>query len=111
MAGSLAFSSCASITPVTHERQTPSFDGNTANSGIISIGADGSLEITSYKREEYNSLVEAYGKGLHPPLQKDFGITPLENGNFQMTDQAAEKLRVLYLMEAQDDLKKKVGTP
>jgi hypothetical protein len=82
---SFLLASCATITPDKVEDSTASFDSTTPvnydnlNSGIIGFTEDGSLIITTFGVERYNSLIEQYKlrfkefKGVE--LKKNDGIS------------------------------------
>ena len=83
---------CAHVTPVLDEPAVASFDGNDLNSGIVkqNVGKDGkpsSYEITGDARGRYNQWLAYYRKEYGVPA--DYGVTPMPNGNYDMTLQAA----------------------
>lgn len=93
----IALNGCAHVTPVTEERSTVGFTGNDQDGGIRDLLPDGSLEVAPWKRDQYNRYIALYGKKLIPKPPKDFGVAPLENGNYSMTKQAAEVFYALIL--------------
>lgn len=82
--------SCAHTTPIINERETIAYDGNDQNGGLIQDFDDGSTEITPAARDRYNSLILSQEGLIKYTRAKDFGITPLPNGNFRITAEAQE---------------------
>lgn len=79
------------MTPVVHDRETIAFSGNDETAGILGFNDDGSLKIDASGRERYNSLIERFGGDTIPKTEKDFGCTPREDGNFDLTLEGAER--------------------
>lgn len=96
---------CANVTPVTRERETVAFDGNEQNGGWVRFLPNGSAEITPSKRDLYNWLIYSHGSKAQPPVERDFGIKKLDNGNFEMTLQAAETYYDLKLMAERERIR------
>lgn len=96
---------CANVTPVVDSRKTVSFSGNDQNAGIVAQWGDGSLEITPTKLDQYNSMIDLYGKKTVPVTEKNFGIKPLANGNYNMTAEAAERFYNLFLIRDRERIK------
>lgn len=75
----LFLAGCAhdTIRPTAPVSQTASYDSSVADSGIISMEADGFL-VTAHFRDRYNAMVELYGNEPEfiPALTKDRGLTP-----------------------------------
>lgn len=89
---SLFILTSCSITPVVIERQTIAYDEKGQTAGIIQDFGDQerSSEITPSARDRYNNLILSQ-EGLTSYLSKrDFGITPLPNGNYKITGQGKE---------------------
>lgn len=108
----LLLSGCAHVTPVLNDPEQPSFDGNEQNSGFVKQntldGRPSSYEITADARDRYNRWIATkYGKRLAIP--QDFGITPMDNGNYDLTMQGAMywKQMILDWQREQND---KAGT-
>lgn len=95
----ICLASCSSITPIPHERETISFDGNDENSGIIGFLPNGSLEVTRNKRDYFVSLVRKLGSEIQPPVSKDYDLKEISTGSYEMTGQDAETLKKLMLAE------------
>lgn len=92
--------SCGSLTPTVREPQSPSYDGNSATSGIIGFMPDGSLEISKNGRDRFNGLVDKFGGRFMPPLARDYGIEATDHGTFSMTLEAGDKwLRMSEMMQ------------
>lgn len=96
--GAICLSSCASVTPNTNERGTVSYDGNDQTAGVLGFNEDGSLTITKSGRDRYNALVEKFGGDTTPKTSKDFGIKALEDGNYSLTLEGAERWHLMNLM-------------
>lgn len=99
-------SGCAStrITPVATDRTTVPFDGNEQTAGIIRDFPDHSSEITPSARARYNGLIGHYGSIFSPPINGDFGLTPMPNGNWNITAEGKEKWYAMKL--ERDDVTK-----
>lgn len=82
--------SCA-ITPSVTERETVNYDQNSETAGIIQYLPTGELEINISALARYNDYIAKYGTMFVPNLDHDFGITPLENGNYSLTKEGQEK--------------------
>lgn len=80
---------CA-VTPIANERTTISFDGNEPNGGIIRNFEDHSSEITPSARDRYNNLILSQDGFLTYTTKRDFGVTPLPNGNYRITAEGKE---------------------
>lgn len=100
----LGITSCMHVTPVVNESKTIAFDGNEQNAGIINFRDDGSLEITTRARDKYNALIEVYGSYLL--INTDYGVTPLDNGNYEMTKEACEDWFKMKLKEEKERIDK-----
>ena len=98
------FSACANITPVVNERETVAYDGNDQTAGIIQDFEDHSSEITPNARDRYNDLIWEREGMLKFSEKKDFGIAPMDNGNFRITAQGKEYWYSLKL-DKEGDLK------
>ncbi len=111
----ILLSSCA-ITPKTDTPTEASFDGNSQTSGIVSqlteIGEDGKEHatggyiITSSARDRYNSYIARNGSSFNPPMTKDFGIKPRDDGNFEITKEGARKWYQMILEEENNKIHK-----
>jgi len=88
------------VTPEANERDTISFVNNVEDAGIIGFLPDGSLEITIHARDRYNAFVSQYGGRFTPPILKDYGVKPLENGNYSITLEACELWKQMILISA-----------
>lgn len=94
----LSLSAC-SVTPVTHDRQTIAYDGNDQTAGILGFNEVGGLTISPGGRERYDSLIERFGRDTQPETKKDFGITPREDGNYDLTAEGAERWKKMKIIE------------
>ena len=74
----LALVICAScsgtIAPKENTPKAVAYIGNSQNAGVLGFEPDGSVIITSAKRDEYNSLIDSYGTRFTPPLAHDAGL-------------------------------------
>lgn len=82
--------SCANITPIVNERETIPYSGNDQNGGIIQDFEDYSSEITPEARNRYNDLILSQEGIIDYLKKKDFGITGMANGNFNITAEGKE---------------------
>lgn len=78
------------MTPKVHERETIAYEGNSETAGILDFNEDGSLIISEEALARYNSLIERYGYDKGRSIEKDFGVSKLENGTYSLTLEAAE---------------------
>lgn len=99
-----SLSSGCSVTPIIEERSTIPFNENEVNGGIIRDFEDYSAEIAPYKRDQYNDRILKHEGILKYPFKKDFGVTPMENGNYRITAEAREYW--YYMVLEDEDLTK-----
>lgn len=90
LAVSLLCATGCAVTPVVNERETIAYEGGEKNAGILQDFEDHSSEITPNARDRYNNLI-LKEKGLAEYFKrKDFGISPMGDGNFRITAEAKE---------------------
>ncbi len=99
LSAAICLSSCT--TPIPNEKETISYDGNVANSGVLGFMSDGSLEITPSAKEGYQSLCRKFGNDLNPPIGENYGLNTSE-GHVSITLQAVEKWKKMMLMEERE---------
>lgn len=77
------------VVPKIAEPEYASWDGTAQNSGILSLGKDGTARVTQGVRDRFDFLV-ASGKGTvtAPPLKLDDGLTKNADGSWTMTAQS-----------------------
>jgi hypothetical protein len=88
---------CGTVTPGRVEAERASYDGGAATSGVVEVvrnagGAVSGWVVTPRARDRYNALVEKYGALMwSPPVGRDYGVAPYDNGLYLMTDEAMAK--------------------
>lgn len=92
-----SLSSC-SLTPTVTEPTSASYDGNDATSGVVAFLPDGSLEISERGREHYNALIGRYGSRMTVPIKQDFGVKPLDTGDYSLTLEGADYWHRMSMM-------------
>ncbi len=93
-------------TPVPHERETTEYSGNDETAGILGFLGDGSLEISDSALASYNSYIGRQGRNLLPPIESNYGITPLESGSYSMSKEAFQKWKKMELLEERERINK-----
>ncbi len=75
----LVASGCAqhSVAPKENQPTQIAFSGNQQNAGVLGWADDGGSAINSAKRDEYNALIDLYGKQFAPPLKHDDGVAAI----------------------------------
>lgn len=91
----LVLAGCA-LTPKPATSNTPSWDGNTQNSGISEFLDDGVI-VSATDRDIYNILIKMYGDEMIPPIKKDYGMVEMPDGKWKMTYEAISKWNMLKL--------------
>ncbi len=81
----------------------PSFEGNCATSGVLSVvrdreGRSCGWIVSARARARYNALIEKYGTLWTPPIRPDHGVSDLGNGFFLMTNEAMEKFALMSVV-------------
>lgn len=79
---------CTTVIPQTVTSSQASFDGQEQNSGFVGYAPDGRMIVTEYWRDRYNALIEHYAGRMTVPPKPDFGLTPMPNGQWLVTNQA-----------------------
>jgi hypothetical protein len=86
----LALSGCWTVTHQATQASVASFDGNDANSGLVSWNANGSANVTQGCHDRFVWLQQHYGARFIPPLLPNIGLSPGTNGTPWIID--AERL-------------------
>ncbi len=77
---------CSTVTPKQVRSESPSYDGNDQNSGIIVSTKDGFL-VTPRFHIRYNALIEVYGRDFTPPLHEEEGIAKVDANTYLIDKQ------------------------
>lgn len=78
---------CSTVAPKVVKDRQASFDGNTQNSGLIEILANGNAVVTAHWRDRYNAFIDRYGASYQIKMH-DFGLTQYGADTWQATKQA-----------------------
>jgi hypothetical protein len=70
------------IRPKPITAATPSYDGNSQNSGFIAFDAAGSGILTQHGKDRYDVLMRKYGRRFNPAVSPGAGITPTATNTF-----------------------------
>lgn len=88
IAACLAVSGCMStVAPKPVVDRQASFDGNTQNSGLVSILTNGCAIVTPHWRDRYNAFIVRYGAS-YQIKSSDYGLTPYTNGTWLANKQS-----------------------
>lgn len=76
-----SFTSCGTVIQKPVDSQSPSFSGNSQDSGIKKVDPHGNGFVVDQNFiDTYNAMVGKYGLKFNPPLKENVGISDCEEG-------------------------------